>query len=147
MRLALPQLHPGLQIWDTATPLISALQDQPLKAFSFVGSYDDGSRFRTVQLRQVTGLTFIMRSGGLLGIHGHTKESSEADVPAVCTSQRTRPFLCSIYVPLSATDCFTAIEVQRLPDRIFQILVTHLHKNPFTLSLSLLDISVNVHVV
>lgn len=123
MRLDLPANHPGLQIWDISTPLMLPGEAHTVERFSYLGSFSDRSRFRTVNLRHITGLTFLMRSGGILHIHGHTTESLDFEVPAWCTSLRTRNYLCAVYVPLSSKDKFTAFEVQASLDGPFQVLV------------------------
>lgn len=132
MRLGLPPMHQGLQVWDIASPPVSIFRDvTSQEMFRFVGPADGRSHFYTVRLGQVTGLTFFMRGGGLLHIHDHTAESPLAELPASCTSQRTMDFVCTIYVPLAAGDRLTAISVQQSSDGATRILVCFPRPCPF----------------
>lgn len=124
MRLVLPKTHPGLQIWDMATPPMSPLRsDISGDMFPIAGSLDERSRFCTITLGQLTGLTFVMSDGHPLFVHGHTAASPRAELPASFTSHRSRNHLCSIYVPLSAGDCITAMGARQSSAGTFQIMV------------------------
>lgn len=124
MRLVLPLVHQGLQIWDIVEPPASTLRAMTSRGmFRFVGSVEGRSHFCTARLRQITGLTFFMRGGCLLHVHGHTGAAPLAELPASCTSQRSLDFVCPIYVPLVAGDRIAAIGVRQAADGTCRVLV------------------------
>ncbi|KAH7196596.1 uncharacterized protein B0J16DRAFT_312944 [Fusarium flagelliforme] len=86
------------QIWDTPTPPVKELSLTPRTARSL------DPRFRTVDLRNTTGLTFFYQNRSILRIHSHTASS-----PTALETYRRLPAtvqekLVWAYVPISPND-------------------------------------------
>ncbi|KAF4122015.1 hypothetical protein GMORB2_7608 [Geosmithia morbida] len=90
--------------------------------FVSVGSLYNESCLCTIDLDKVTGLTFVMRMGRLIHIHGHTRKSPLTVLPPSSTSRiLTFDGYCWIYVPLADHDVIKAMRVEQAAPGAFQI--------------------------
>lgn len=105
------------QLWDISVPpMLSAREDHERRSqdlsntFRMVGRRYPDQHFATVQLENVTGLTFIYdnRAGGVRAVHGHTADRPVAHFYGPPETHLTRD-LIFIYVPLAGGDRITAI--------------------------------------
>ncbi|KAK4155272.1 hypothetical protein C8A00DRAFT_42075 [Chaetomidium leptoderma] len=92
--------EPGLAFWDTPTP--------PDPAQCLVRPYRLNSRFRfhTIDLSAVTGLTFFLYSGRMMGIHGHTRSRpcALATYSTIRGLDEMDEFCSWVYVPVAPRD-------------------------------------------
>jgi len=100
-----------LHLWDTPTPplLDECSFFDPLKFMPMAPS----SRFYTVDLNTVTGLTFFFGGSLLLGVHAHTPSAPTATRTAERISLTCLDVnLVWIYLPISSNDRITALAMR-----------------------------------
>lgn len=88
-RLNLPEDHNGFHTWDTPNPPpLRFLDAQQGSRTCFYGSPSVLTRFRTIDMTLITGLTFFFVYGTLYAIHGHTDTEPYASIPPEGLTQR-----------------------------------------------------------
>ncbi|KAF4447425.1 hypothetical protein F53441_9036 [Fusarium austroafricanum] len=91
--------------WDTPTP--------PFTMDSFASPSGGGSkRYRTIDLQNITGLTFFYLRGMLVAVHPHTAGFPTAAPAIQHLPPKDRDYLIWAYVPLSNTDALLRIGVR-----------------------------------
>ncbi|QGI76672.1 hypothetical protein CEK25_001578 [Fusarium fujikuroi] len=95
------------EFWDTPTPLKNGLSmfATPFNRYGAV-------RFRTVDLCNITGLTFFYFRGYMMGIHAHTADSPTATSTLDEISAIDPKYLIWAYVPISSKDSLVRIGVR-----------------------------------
>ncbi|KAF5551721.1 hypothetical protein FNAPI_7327 [Fusarium napiforme] len=95
------------EFWDTPTPPEKGLSmfATPLLRFS-------ATRFRTVDLCNITGLTFFYFRGYIMGVHSHTADSPTATSTFNEISAIDPKYLMWVYVPISRKDSLMRIGVR-----------------------------------
>lgn len=126
--IGLPWGHTGLPIWDMSTPPTAPLREGVFPGvFSYVGHVEDRSRFCTVDLTRVAGLTFFLSNGVLVSVIGHMTDLPQVEMQKSFDLYRGQRSLCSVYVPMAVEDRITALEVRQSTHSQYQILVKHTH--------------------
>ncbi|KAG5794703.1 hypothetical protein H9Q69_006230 [Fusarium xylarioides] len=105
-------LNPSLRFgfgdfWDTPTP-----QKDGLNMFATAFIRYGAVRYRTVDLRDITGLTFFYFRGYLMGVHAHTADSPTATSTLDEISTIDPKYLMWAYVPISSKDSLVRIGVR-----------------------------------
>ncbi|KAM0811875.1 putative Heterokaryon incompatibility domain-containing protein [Seiridium cardinale] len=103
--LKLPTNCRGLNVWDVPSP--PALED-----WVFCGHLNRSMQIRTIDLRDVTGLTFIYASGKVQGIYAHTPARSLPDEVLTDLLRRFPKRLVCTYLPISKNDEVIAFGVR-----------------------------------
>ncbi|KAF5647564.1 uncharacterized protein FTJAE_1620 [Fusarium tjaetaba] len=95
------------EFWDTPNPPEKGLSmfATPLLRFS-------STRFRTVDLCNITGLTFFYFRGYIMGVHAHTADSPAATSTFNEISAIDPKYLMWAYVPISRKDSLMRIGVR-----------------------------------
>jgi hypothetical protein len=123
-RLKVPDGRPLLQIWDTPAPV--DLQRCPILPERIATT-----RFATIDLDAVIGLTFLIFNNKIIAIHSHTKRA----VSAALTVDRLRgeyseSMIVWLYVPLPQGDNlvgFGHLAVERADGSLMPV-----HRPPFS---------------
>lgn len=102
------------QIWDTPTPPFKGLSLSPRTS----GCLDP--RFRIVDLRNTTGLTFFYHHHSLLRIHSHTAKSPTALETYRRLSKAGHTNLVWAYVPISPSDPIRAFGIRQYEERQYE---------------------------
>lgn len=105
LRLKLPRTTPGIQVWDTPTPL--DLYHCTLHR----ADIGDSMQFRTIELRKATGITFFFSFRQVYDIHFHTTTTPSASKTFKRLSRRRQPAVTWIYLPISRNDRIIAFGV------------------------------------
>lgn len=105
LRFGLPPNHNGFYLWDIpCPPNLFTCQFYP-------GLPSPPARFRTLDLKQATGLTFFFNDGRIYNIHNHTKLSPSAMLTFERFSKRLQPHIIWIYFPLSPRESILDVRV------------------------------------
>jgi hypothetical protein len=113
LRLELPQDHAGFQIWDTPTPPLLLQPDHQLTSdYSVYGSVTASTRFCTIDVTSIFGLTFFFTNGTISAIHAHTSKTPYAVLPAESLSRRSQQYVSWVYVPIPAKDQLLALALR-----------------------------------
>ncbi|KAF5973282.1 hypothetical protein FCOIX_8850 [Fusarium coicis] len=95
------------EFWDTPTP-----PKHGLNMFAVPTDRDGAARFRTVDLCNITGLTFFYFRGYIMGAHAHTADSPTAKATLDKISKIHPKYLMWTYVPISSKDSLVKIGVR-----------------------------------
>nr|RBQ95628.1 hypothetical protein FVER53263_20159 [Fusarium verticillioides] len=95
------------EFWDTPTP-----PDNGLNMFAVPIDRDGAIRFRTVDLCNITGLTFFYLRGCIMGVRAHTADSPTAKATLDKISTIHPKYLMWAYVPISSKDSLVRIGVR-----------------------------------
>ncbi|KID82755.1 hypothetical protein MGU_09924 [Metarhizium guizhouense ARSEF 977] len=110
LRLELPNIIDGLQVWDTPTP-------PALNRCSFhPAGLSHSTQFRTIQLSQTTGITFFFCFGEIYAIHAHTRRTPSAQSTYQLLSRRRQASVTWVYIPISGED-YIALLGARMMDK------------------------------
>lgn len=107
LRLILPRGRHHPDLWDLPVPpVLDALEEDGEVRCVYEPVTTLPLRLATVDLAEVTGLTFLMNSsGGTLTVHGHTAKKPFATAPA----GEEDGFAVWVYVPLAKGDEVLAV--------------------------------------
>lgn len=110
VRLELPEGHGGFHTWDTPNPppLPPVNDPQASSQISLYGSLDVPTRFYTIDMFSITGLTFFFAFGGFYATHAHTG-TEPATIPPECLLRRVQDGTTWNYIPIPADDQVLAI--------------------------------------
>ena len=108
MRLKLPEGCRGLQIWDTPTPPDLA------QCVFHPNNITETTRFHTIEISKITGITFFYWLDQVFAIHAHTKESPYAKTTyeRLMLPRERKQSLVWVYLPLPETDSIAAFGTQ-----------------------------------
>ncbi|KAF5676218.1 hypothetical protein FCIRC_7139 [Fusarium circinatum] len=95
------------EFWDTPTP-----PKNGLSVFATPIIRRGAVRYRTVDLCNITGLTFFYFRGYIMGVHAHTADSPTAKATLVEISTIDPKYLMWAYVPISSKDRLLRIGVR-----------------------------------
>ena len=105
LRLELPGKTLGFHIWDMPNP-------PDWKDCRFSGHVPQSTRFRTIDLRGVTGLTFFFAFSKVYGIHAHTPTLPYATRTFKHLSKRRQAGVTWLYLPIPTGEEIIALGVR-----------------------------------
>ncbi|KAI5459552.1 hypothetical protein BGZ63DRAFT_388280 [Mariannaea sp. PMI_226] len=105
LRLELVRHDRGFHIWDMPNP-------PRLNDCRFSGHVAQSTRFRTIDLRGTTGLTFFFSFNKVYAVHAHTPRIPEANDTFSQLSQRRQVNVAWIYLPIPKEDEIIALTVR-----------------------------------
>lgn len=129
IRFELPEGHSGFHIWDTPNPPPQPPRDPRQALQIWNTSPNVPTRFCTINLSSITGLTFFFAYGSFRAIHAHTDTAPYATIPPECSSRLARDAMTWNYVPIPANDRVLAIGLKGASpidlSNIYRLLVWH----------------------
>ncbi|PHH49702.1 hypothetical protein CFIMG_005794RA [Ceratocystis fimbriata CBS 114723] len=104
LRLTLPMtMYYGLDTWDTPTPpYLRQCQLHP-------SSIRPSTHFKTIDLRQITGITFFYSSNIIFAIHAHTEKAPCAQEALQRLHPSRRALATWVYIPIPQNDSVLAL--------------------------------------
>ncbi|ORY58252.1 uncharacterized protein BCR38DRAFT_448479 [Pseudomassariella vexata] len=105
LRLELPENFRGFHIWDMPNP-------PRLEDCRFCGHIPQSTRFRTIDLRGATGLTFFFSFSKVYAIHAHTPKMPHAKREFERLTKRRQADMAWVYLPIPKGDDITALGVR-----------------------------------
>jgi hypothetical protein len=116
LRLELPKACRGLHIWNTPIHIWDTPTPPRLSkcTFYFANIGRRSTRFKTINLNRISGLTFFISDDDIYGIHAHSPVSPYASSTYLqCTerhrSARRRSAVTWVYIPISQRDYITTL--------------------------------------
>jgi hypothetical protein len=104
--------EPGFDVWNTPTPPdLSRCPVRPVRK-------DSAMRYHTIDLKSITGLTFLRTGRRIIGIHAHSRRrpcAMETLQTLAKSHQRDEKYLHWLYIPLPRQD--TVLSCGPLVDR------------------------------
>ncbi|KAH8900409.1 hypothetical protein GQ53DRAFT_128073 [Thozetella sp. PMI_491] len=105
LRLELPESIRGLHIWDMPSP-------PRISDCEFCGHLAQSMRFRTVDLRDATGLTFFFALNKVYAVHAHTPATPHATSTFERLAKRRQADVTWVYLPVPKGEEIMAIGVR-----------------------------------
>ncbi|KAK3902516.1 hypothetical protein C8A05DRAFT_15426 [Staphylotrichum tortipilum] len=112
LRLTLPHMDRGLQVWDTPTP--PDLQRCPIRLEDTATCL----RFCTINVNEISGLTFFFHNGSAMAIHAHSRKAPSASLVFGSLGDWCKSRIVWIYVPLPLGDHLTGFGCLVQPDNM-----------------------------